>query len=108
LRQTGVICGLQPVTLGIKPHGADVVLQWTQGVTSFYEVHRGPTPYFTPITSTLVITLPLSTTVYTDTGALSGPDNFYVVRSKFQDSANDLSADSNGVGKWEFPLATGN
>jgi len=107
LGRTGTFCTPKPVTLSGARQGTDIALQWTQGAITGYELHRSAAPYFTPVQGTLVLTLPVTTTAYTDTSAILGPNAFYMVRSKFQDSANDVSANSNRVGKWSFPVAPG-
>ncbi len=90
----------------------DVVLTWTdQSPNTEYEVYRSSSlPYFAPDPSTLLPPILVQpTSIATDTGAIGAASNyFYVVRSKFRDSANDLSADSNRTGKFSFSLVPGN
>ena len=74
----------------------DVVLTWTHlSPNTAYEVHRSTTPYFTPSDHTRQITLTAPTATYTDWRVGNVNENyFYVVKSKFVDSANDLSVNS--------------
>jgi hypothetical protein len=111
VERTGVFCAAQAVTTGIARDGNNVVLTWThQEPNTEYEVYRSLTPYFAPTPASLLPpALPAPTAIYVDTGAIGSTNNyFYIVRSKFRDSANDPSADSNQVGKYRYPLGPGN
>lgn len=109
LSGTGFLCGPKATSVLITKDANDVVLEWThEEPNTGYEVYSAVTPYFTPGAGTLVATLPSTTTMYRHTGAGGAANNhFYIVRSKFQDSANNLSADSNPTGKFSYSLAPG-
>ncbi len=110
LFRTNVKCAPVTSPVVITRNINDVVLTWTdQPPNTEYEVYRSLSPYFTPAAGTLLPPiLAQPTSVFTDTGAIVAPSNYYyLVRSKFRDSANDLSADSNQTGKFSFLLVPG-
>ena len=110
LGRTGILCVAQARTLGIARDANDVVLTWTRlDPNTAYEVYRSAAPFLSPLPTDLVKTVSPPTSVYVDTGVIGSIINyFYIVRSKFQDSANNLSADSNQTGKFGYGLTPGN
>lgn len=105
---TGVTCSPQAVAVAITQESGDIVLAWTPAEPNTgYEVHQAATPYFTPDAGTLAAALPASATEYLLAGAAAGPARFYIVRSKFQDSANYLWVESPRTGTFSYGLVAG-
>ena len=95
-----------PVTplLSIAAAGPDIVLTWTDGpANTAYEVYRSNMPFFNPLSSTLLITLPTATTVYTDPGVTGvvSTSHFYQVRAL---GNGGQTADSHEVGEIDLAL----
>ena len=70
--------------LSIARVGSDIQLSWTDNPTNLsYQVHRSPTPFFSPDAATLLATLPSGSNAYTDTGAAGGTalNYFYTLRA---------------------------
>ncbi len=70
------------VTISIGVSADDVELSWiANAVNQAYEIHRSPTPFFTPSTNTLIAILPATATSYTDPGVGGDPkvSYFYAV-----------------------------
>lgn len=90
--------------LSISAIGTDIELTWTPALaTSGYEIHRSTTPFFTPISSTLLITLPATTGVYTDTGIAGDPATSYFYQVGAVDGSGQVS-NSNEVGEIDYAL----
>lgn len=93
--------------LNIGQSGNDAVLSWNSVEdAASYRVYRSTTPYFTPTLATRIAT-DVTTTTYTDTGAIGDPANntFYVVTAV--DVEGRESAPSTRVGEFDFALVTG-
>ena len=100
-----VIPLLAPPFLTITNYGSDIELTWTDHPThEYFEVHRSDTPYFTPVSGTLLASLPAGTTAYTDTNAAGAVNinHFYIVRA--MRSGGSQTADSNEVGEIDYAL----
>ena len=99
------------MTLGVALDDDDVVLTWTQlNLNTAYEVHDSSTPYFTPSDDTRLITLPAPTATHRakDAAGNAGRNRFYILKARFVDSANALSAIStNEVAEFSFALTPG-
>ena len=107
LGRTNVTCGATAAAVSVTRNANDLVSSWAHEVpNTAYNVHRDLTPYFTPSAVTKQTTLPPAPTgVYTDTGALVAPGNYYyIVQSQY----NDLSADSNETAQFTYELKRGN
>ncbi|MCU0501859.1 MAG: hypothetical protein MUC51_08845 [Anaerolineae bacterium] len=107
LGRTNVACGATAAAVSVTRNANDLVSSWAHEVpNTAYNVHRDLAPYFTPSAVTKQTTLPPAPTgVYTDTGALAAPGNyFYIVQSQY----NDLSADSNETAQFTYELKRGN
>jgi hypothetical protein len=106
LGRTNVTCGATAAAVAVTRSANDLVSTWTHEVpNTAYNVHRDSAPYFTPSGATRQITLDAPTGVYTDTGALAAPGNyFYIVQSQY----NDLTADSNETAEFTYELKHGN
>ena len=103
LGRTNVACGAMAAAVSVTRNANDLVSSWAHEVpNTAYNVHRDSVPYFTPSGATKQITLDAPTGVYTDTGALAAPGNyFYIVQSQF----NALSTDSNETAEFTYELA---
>ena len=105
--RTNVVCGATAAAVSVTRNANDLVSSWAHEVpNTAYNVHRDSAPYFTPSAATKRTTLPPAPTgVYTDTGALAAPGNYYyIVQSQY----NDLSADSNETAQFTYELKRGN
>ena len=93
-----------PPQLSISAVGSDIELTWTEEpANQGFQVHRSSAPFFNPVSSTLLITLPTATAVYTDIGATGvlSPSYFYQVRSL---RSQGQTADSNEVGAIDYAI----
>jgi Leucine-rich repeat (LRR) protein len=116
LHGTGILCGPMAVDTEITIYptwSSHVALNWTwHEPNTGYEVHRSVVPYFAPSPDTWVQTFEAEATLlnYWHFGAAADAANnyFYIVQSKFRDSANDLSVDSHPTGKFSYTLVPGN
>ena len=96
--------GAPVLTISTVPGKNHVVLTWTTDPSHCsYEIHRNPTPYFSPGPATLWATLPADATTYTDYLAARNVEinYFYIVRA--QPCAGG-TADSGLMGEFDFPL----
>jgi hypothetical protein len=105
--RTKTVCGATAAAVSVTRNANDLVSSWAHEVpNTAYNVHRDLTPYFTPSAVTKQTTLPPAPTgVYTDTGALVAPGNYYYI---VQAQYNDLSADSNETAQFTYELKRGN
>ena len=91
--------------LTISASGADIGLNWTDdAANASYEVHRSTAPFFTPLSGTLLLTLPGGTTAFTDTGAAGNVATNYFYQVQALNGDGSLSAGSNEVGEIDFAL----
>jgi hypothetical protein len=106
LGRTNVTCGATAAAVSVTRNANDLVSSWAHEVpNTAYNVHRDTAPYFTPSGATKQMTLDAPTGVYTDTGALAAPGNyFYIVQSQY----NALTADSNETAEFTYELKRGN
>ena len=104
--RTNTVCGATAAAVSVTRNANDLVSSWAHEVpNTAYNVHRDTTPYFTPSAATKQMTLDAPTGVYTDTGALAAPGNyFYIVQSQY----NALTADSNETAEFTYELKRGN
>ena len=109
LQRTGVLCAAYASTMQGQPGPSDLVVAWTHiDPNTSYEVYRSPTPYFTPAPVTHVATLPAPTNTWTDDGVISaGNQSFYILRSRWDDSANNLWSDDAPIGCFNYGLVPG-
>ena len=103
LGRTNTTCGATAAAVSVTRNANDLVSSWAhEAPNTAYNVHRDSEPYFTPSAATRRTTLPPAPGVYTDTGALAVPGNyFYIVQSQF----NALSTDSNETAEFTYELA---
>ena len=100
------ICQITP-TLSTAITGNNLTLTWTEDpVHGAYQIHRSPTPYFTPTITTAITTT--SSTTYTDTNSTikdSNTNNFYLIQTENCQGSQTVTTAYNA--EFDYPLTPG-
>jgi len=104
---TSAISLSTPIAGAVNGTGIDLTWAFT-GTSSSIEVHRHTAPYFTPSSSTLLTTLAITATSYTDTTTVNASTQYYYEISGIGTDCNE-PVNSGEIGRFTYsfsPAAT--